>query len=96
MSSRTAKVVLCTLRRPSWNHATLLKSIYRFVCGEELVGSHKSLNVAKSQTCIVGSTLFFDFLDKTKLITTILMILSQIRPVHSPWVELEDDDNKSM
>jgi len=62
----------------------------------------------KAQTTIVGSDMFFSFIDKTKSIYPIDEIFSKreqiemqkrlepAKPVHKLWVELHDNDNSSM
>ncbi len=42
-----------------------LQSIYKYVMGQDLVGAHSSIADCMMQTTIVGSDLFFSFINKT-------------------------------
>ncbi len=54
-----------------------LQSIYKYVTGQDLVGFHDDIVNCKAQTTMVGSDLFFSFINKTKSMYPIDEIFSK-------------------
>ncbi len=85
-----------------------LQSVYKYVTGTDLIEAHNSIIDCKAQTAIVGSGMFYSFVDKTKSIFLIDYMFSKrqqsemkkrlklTKPVHEPWIELSNDDDPSM
>ncbi len=86
----------------SWN----LQSIYKYITGTDLIVAHNSINDCK-ETAIIGSGMFYSFVDKTKSIFIIDYMFSKheqskmkkwlepAKPVYEPLIELNNYDDPS-